>query len=107
MHGRDAGARRHFIDITDLLVCQSNRQNCGEEGARAVAGGLNQLQPLHARMAVLADDDVIVHGDAERTGDVDDRLGHLDIRLRRRRIAGGMVVQETTISSNTLISLNH
>jgi len=25
---------------------------------------LNQLQPLHAGMPVLADDDVIVHGDA-------------------------------------------
>jgi hypothetical protein len=34
-------------------------------------------------MAVLADNDVIVHGDAERAGDVDDRLCHLDIRLRR------------------------
>jgi hypothetical protein len=43
-------------------------------------------------MPVLADDDVIVHGDAERRGDVDDRLGHLDIGLRRRRIARGVVV---------------
>ena len=49
----------------------------------------NQLQPLHARMAVLADDDVVVHGNAERGGDVDDGFGHLDIRLRRCRIAGG------------------
>ncbi len=48
----------------------------------------NQPQPFHARMPVLADDDVIVHGDAERTGDVDDRLGHLDIRLRSH--AGGL-----------------
>src|ERR1700694_3460912 len=54
----------------------------------------NQLQPLQARMPVLADDDVIVHGDAERAGDVDDRAGHLDIRLRRRRIAGGVVVHQ-------------
>ena len=45
-------------------------------------------------MPVLADDDVVVHGDAERAGDVDDRLGHLDIRLRRRRIAGGVIVQD-------------
>ena len=44
-------------------------------------------------MPVLADDDVVVHVDAERAGDVDDRLGHLDIGLRRRRIAGGVVVQ--------------
>ncbi len=45
-------------------------------------------------MPVLADDDVIVHGDAERGGDVDDRLRHLDIRLRRRRIAGRMVMHD-------------
>ncbi len=45
-------------------------------------------------MPVLADDDVIVHGDAERTGDVDDRACYLDIRLRWRRIAGGVVVQQ-------------
>ena len=55
---------------------------------------LNQLQPLHARMPVLADDDVVVHGNAERRGDVDDRFRHLDIGLRGRRIAGGMVVHE-------------
>jgi hypothetical protein len=39
---------------------------------------------------------VIVHRDAERRRNVDDRLGHLDIRLRWRRIAAGMVVQEAT-----------
>ena len=36
-------------------------------------------------MPASADDDVVVHGDAERTCDIDDRLGHLDIRLRWRR----------------------
>jgi Phage integrase family len=41
-------------------------------------------------MPILADDDVVVHGDAERAGDVDDRLRHLDVGLRRRRIAGGI-----------------
>jgi hypothetical protein len=39
-------------------------------------------------MPVLADDDVVVRGVAERGGDVDDRLGHLDVRLRGRRITG-------------------
>jgi hypothetical protein len=33
-------------------------------------------------MPASADDNVIVHGGAERAGDVDDRLGHLDIRVR-------------------------
>ena len=36
-------------------------------------------------MPVLADDDVVVHGNAERGRNVDDRLRHLDIGLRRRR----------------------
>ncbi len=39
-------------------------------------------------MPVLADDDVIVHGHAERTGDVDGRACHLDVGLRGCRIAG-------------------
>jgi hypothetical protein len=37
---------------------------------------------------------VVVHGDAERAGDVDDRLGHLDVGLRRRWIAGRVVVHQ-------------
>jgi hypothetical protein len=54
------------------------------------AGGeLDQPHALQARMPASADDDVIVHGDAERRGDIDDRTGHLDIRLRWRRTAEG------------------
>ena len=45
-------------------------------------------------MPVPADDDVVVHGDAERDGDLDDRLGHMDIRLRgRKRLAASAVVE--------------
>jgi hypothetical protein len=50
-------------------------------------------------MPVLADDDVVVHGNAERAGDVDDRLGHLDVGLRRRGIAGGVVVREDSAAA--------
>ena len=42
-------------------------------------------------MPVLADNDVVVHGDAKRRRDIDGRLGHLDVGLRGRRIAGGMI----------------
>jgi hypothetical protein len=45
-------------------------------------------------VAVLADDDVVVHGDAERPAHVDDGLGHLDVCARGRRIARGMIVHE-------------
>ena len=57
-------------------------------------------------MPILADDDVIVHGDAERPRDVDDRFRHLDVGLRRRRIAGGVVVHHTGALLNTLIQLD-
>jgi hypothetical protein len=65
-------------------------------------GGINQhalldwLHPLQARMPVVADDDVVMDGNAERGRDVDDRLGHLDVGLRGRRIAGGVVVLQRT-----------
>jgi hypothetical protein len=48
------------------------------------AASLNQLQPS-CWHAVQVDDGVIEHGDAERAGDVDNRLRHLDVRLRQRR----------------------
>ena len=44
-------------------------------------------------MAVTGDDEMIVDDDAERLGDVGDRLGHLDIGARRAGIAGGVVLR--------------
>jgi len=43
-------------------------------------------------VTVLADDDVVVHDNAERSRDLDDRLDYMDVGLRWRGIAGGMVV---------------
>jgi hypothetical protein len=45
-------------------------------------------------VAFFADDDVVVHGDAERLCHLDDLLRHLDVGARRRRVAGGVVVQK-------------
>ena len=45
-------------------------------------------------MAVLADDDVVEHLDAERPRHLHDLPGHLHIGLRRRRIARGMIVHQ-------------
>jgi len=53
-------------------------------------------------MTVLADDDVVVHRYAKRTGDIDDRLGHMDICLRRRWIAGGVIVENRPLSRKRL-----
>jgi hypothetical protein len=39
-------------------------------------------------------DDVVVDDDAERRDDIDDRPCHGDVRLRRRRIARRMIVNE-------------
>ena len=41
----------------------------------ACSRGLNQPQPLQTRVPVLADDDVVVHGNTERHGDLDDCPG--------------------------------
>jgi hypothetical protein len=41
-----------------------------------------------------SDYDVIVHGNAERLRHRDDLLRHLDVGVRRRRIAGGVIVQD-------------
>lgn len=57
---------------------------------------LDQLQPFQAGVALRADDDVVVHRDAERLGDIHDRLRHLDVAARRRRIARRMIVREPT-----------
>ena len=58
---------------------------------------LDQLHPLQTCVPVLADDDVVVHGNAEWGCDVDDRFGHPDVGLRRRRIAGGVVVHDPAL----------
>lgn len=49
-------------------------------------------------MAVLADDDVVMHGDAERLGRLDDLLRHQNVGARGRRVAGRVVVDKSTIS---------
>jgi hypothetical protein len=54
----------------------------------------NQLQALQTGMPFLADDDVVVHGNTKRLRHGDDLLRHLDVRARRRRIAGGMIMQD-------------
>jgi len=54
-------------------------------------------------VAVLADDEVVVHRDAQRARDLDDRPRHVDVGARGGGIAGGMVVQETAGRTIALI----
>jgi len=56
--------------------------------------GLDQLEPLQARVPLLADDDVVMHLDAEIARHVDDLFGHFDIGARRRGVAAWMVMQQ-------------
>ena len=65
----------------------------------------DQLQSLQARVPLLADDDVIVHGNAERLRHRDDLLRHLDIGVRRRRVSRRVIVQEVTVGFIVLILL--
>src|SRR5262249_25890249 len=81
------------------MIVSVEALRCGQGWAVATwtrlnAAGLYQFHPLQARMAASADDDVVVHGDAEWRCDIDDRLGHLDVGLRRRRIAARVIVHQ-------------
>jgi hypothetical protein len=66
-----------------------------DAGGRTTAS--DQPQALQTGMTVLADDDVIMHRYPERGGDVDNRAGHLDVGLRGRRIAGGMIMYDPAL----------
>ena len=56
-------------------------------------------------MAILADDDVVMHRDAERAGDRHDRLRELDVGGRRRRITRRVIVHNPTAFTIVLIFL--
>lgn len=53
-------------------------------------------------MTILADDDVIVNGDAERLCRFDDHFGHVDIGTGGCRIARGVVVHHVQSLSVTM-----
>jgi hypothetical protein len=110
LHFRDIASRRAFARNNHCVQPPRHRREIPHAPQRdqiignfasvsvttrqADLAGLDQFQRLQTGMAVLADDDVVVHGDAERSGDVDDRPGHLHIRLRRRRVAGRVVMHQ-------------
>jgi hypothetical protein len=58
-------------------------------------------------VSLLADDNVIVHGDTERLRHGDDLLRHLDVGVRRRRVGRGVIVQERILLSILLIQLKY
>ena len=73
-----------------------------EEAVRGSgAGASHQLQCPHGRVPVLAHDDAIVHRNAEGLRDLHDRLCHLDLCLRRRRIARRVIVHQDIAVAKT------
>jgi hypothetical protein len=56
-------------------------------------------------MAIPADDDVVVHLDAEPARDLDDLPGHVDVGARRCRVASGVIVEEPDARRTSLITL--
>ena len=83
--GREPVMGRRDINVRDKVRCAPKLTS------------LDQLQSPQTCVPVLADDDVVVDGNAERGGDLDDRLGHMDIGLRRCRIATRMVVHDPAL----------
>jgi hypothetical protein len=45
-------------------------------------------------MTLTADDEMVVHGYAERAGGGNDLVGHVDVRAGGRGVARGVVVHE-------------
>jgi hypothetical protein len=91
--------QRTLVDVRGTSATPAGRKNCSEDYERSNAGAperllLDQPQALEARVPVLAHDNVVMHGNAQRMGDGDDLLRHLDVGAGRRRIARGVVVQQ-------------
>jgi hypothetical protein len=89
-----AGTDTIGADVLQCVVLQAITDFLGDAGFASQSNlfGSHQLQPLEARMAVLADDDVVVDGDAERLGDVGDGAGHLHVGGGGRWITRWVVV---------------
>ena len=70
-------------------------------GDWAVMDGRHLQQPggLEAGLAGFADHHMVVHGDAELFSRRHDLAGHLDVGLRGRRVARGMIVHQFFVES--------
>jgi hypothetical protein len=65
---------------------------------------LDQLQPLETRMSFFSDDDVVVYRDPQVLCDFHNDPRHFNIGARGHRIAGGVVVHQTTACSIALVT---
>jgi hypothetical protein len=75
-------------------------------GSQKKLTSLYQLPPLQARVPLLADDDVVMDGNAQWLCHVDDRLRHRNVGARRRWIAGRMIVHQPIVRVTAFIRTN-
>ena len=68
---------------------------------------LQQPGGLEAGLAGFADHHVVVHGDAELFSRRHDLAGHLDVGLRGRRVARGMIVHHFSDESLVCYGLRY
>ena len=59
---------------------------------------LQQAEIAETGVAAASDDQMVVHRDAEGLRGIDDIARHRDVRLRRRRVARGVVVHDEHVS---------
>lgn len=110
--------RRSPDHAASVGACQIAVVSMAFEGN--VCRQLDQPYPAQAGMATLADDDVIMHGNPQRLGEVDDRFRHLDVGLRgqgeTKPCAEGwrkgddglrLALMLTTISTRQRTTINH
>ena len=74
----------------------SRHKRAGRAGGSTFLRDLesHQLERLQTRVAVFADDEMVVHRNAQWPRDLDDRPRHVDVGARGGGIARGMVVHQ-------------
>jgi hypothetical protein len=82
------------LEVPKFSISFQNKVSIGLMCVAFGAETSDQPQLLEARVPVLADDDVVVHLDAERFGDVDDHACHLDVGTRGGGVAAGVIVHQ-------------
>src|SRR5256885_529745 len=85
---------RHRQPRNSKLPIKTLDQICSRATSSIYDGqltSLNQLQSPQTYVTILADDEVVVDGNAERGGDLDDRLGSIEQHLGSRLVAGQSV----------------
>src|SRR6516225_12190603 len=92
---RNAWVRRErSTTLTCGCAASKSIQGSNRKATEAGPSVSNQTEVAQAGVPAAAEDQVVVHGHAERRGGSDDVLGDRDVRLGGGRVARGMVVHQ-------------